>query len=55
MIMYNGGMYEWDEAKRVSNLLKHHIDFADIDKLDWDTSVIERNVRNSELDPGSIS
>jgi len=27
--------YEWDEAKRLSNLKKHGVDFADIEEFDW--------------------
>ena len=27
--------YEWDEAKRLTNLKKHGADFADIDEFDW--------------------
>ncbi len=27
--------FEWDEAKRLSNLAKHGFDFADAAKLDW--------------------
>jgi uncharacterized DUF497 family protein len=27
--------FEWDEAKRLSNLRKHGTDFADIEDFDW--------------------
>jgi uncharacterized DUF497 family protein len=27
--------YEWDEAKRLANLKKHGVDFADIYEFDW--------------------
>ncbi|MBV9990373.1 MAG: BrnT family toxin [Alphaproteobacteria bacterium] len=27
--------YEWDESKRLSNLKKHGVDFADIEEFDW--------------------
>ena len=33
--------YEWDKAKRRSNLAKHGVDFADVERFDW-TSAIER-------------
>jgi uncharacterized protein len=27
--------FEWDEAKRRTNLLKHGVDFAEVELLDW--------------------
>ena len=30
--------YEWDEAKRLTNLKKHGVNFADIDESDWTTA-----------------
>lgn len=27
--------FEWDEAKRLFNLKKHGIDFADVEEFDW--------------------
>lgn len=27
--------FEWDEQKRLSNLAKHGLDFADVAQLDW--------------------
>ena len=33
-------MYEWDEAKRDSNLLKHGVDFYDAIEI-WDNLVVE--------------
>ncbi|HAH10571.1 MAG TPA: hypothetical protein DCL54_11920 [Alphaproteobacteria bacterium] len=35
--------YEWDERKRRSNLLKHGLDFADTDKIDWLNSATEED------------
>ena len=32
-------MYEWDEAKRRANLAKYGVDFADIVRFDWDSSL----------------
>ena len=32
-------MYEWDEAKRRANLAKHGVDFADMVRFDWDSSL----------------
>ena len=31
--------YEWDEAKRRSNLDKHRVDFEAIYRFDWNTAV----------------
>ncbi len=33
-------MFEWDEAKRLANLKKHGVDFADIEEFDWDAAVV---------------
>ena len=30
--------YEWDEAKRLSNLEKHRMDFRDVQRFNWDTA-----------------
>ena len=27
--------YEWDDTKRLANLKKHGVDFADIEEFDW--------------------
>jgi uncharacterized DUF497 family protein len=29
--------FEWDEQKRLSNLAKHGLDFADAERFDWST------------------
>lgn len=34
-------LYEWDEAKRLSNLAKHRADFDAMYTFDWDTAVID--------------
>ena len=31
-------MWDWDEAKRLTNLAKHGVDFADIALFDWTTA-----------------
>jgi len=31
-------MFEWDEAKRQANLVKHGVDFAVMDQFDWLTA-----------------
>lgn len=33
--------YEWDEAKRRSNLAKHEVNFAVMDAFEWETAQIE--------------
>ena len=41
--------YEWDEAKRLSNIGKHEIDFADAERFDWNTAAYERVRRGGEI------
>ena len=41
-------MYEWDHAKRRSNLSKHGVDFVAIRSFDWDTAVIAHDDRHAE-------
>lgn len=31
----------WDERKRLANLEKHGLDFADVVDFDWDTATID--------------
>ncbi len=31
--------YEWDEAKRFSNLAKHGVDFPAVAAFEWDTAI----------------
>ncbi len=33
--------FEWDEAKRLTNLKKHGVDFADIEEFGWDVALLE--------------
>jgi hypothetical protein len=37
--------FEWDETKRASILVKHCLDFADVERLDWTKLKIERDWR----------
>lgn len=37
--------YEWDEGKRRRNLAKHGIDFAAVAELEWDSVVLEPDLR----------
>jgi uncharacterized DUF497 family protein len=39
--------FEWDEAKRLTNLAKHGLDFADLDEFDWSKPVIYADVRKA--------
>ena len=40
--------YEWDEAKRRGNIVKHGIDFESVHLFDWTTASYERSVRHGE-------
>ena len=46
--------YEWDEAKNQFNLVKHGIDFADIERFDWDHAVSIPSDRHGESRIASI-
>lgn len=39
-------MWDWDEAKRRANLVKHGVDFADIVQFDWDTATYDDDCRH---------
>ena len=41
--------YEWDEAKRRSNLEKHGVDFSAIEAFEWGSAVIQPSYRGGEL------
>ena len=41
--------FEWGEAKRVANLRKHGVDFADAERLDWDRALTVDRMRGGEL------
>ena len=42
-------VFEWDEAKREETLSRRDVDFASVEHFDWDTAVIERSDRHSEI------
>jgi len=46
--MINEGTYEWDEAKRQSNLNNHGVDFADAASLNWHTATFETQFVSGE-------
>ena len=40
-------MWDWDETKRRANLVKHGVDFAEVDRLDWDHAVTREDTRGA--------
>lgn len=40
--------YEWDEAKRQTNIAKHGVDFRVVWDFDWDTSLRVEVIRGEE-------
>jgi uncharacterized protein len=42
---------EWDEAKRLANLAKHGLDFADVSGLDWDRATLLEDTRRPYPEP----
>lgn len=40
-------VYDWDEIKRAINIADHKIDFTAADNFDWDTAVIEVDIREN--------
>jgi len=38
--------YEWDEAKRRSNLAVHGVDFNDVVHFDWETAIEVEDTRH---------
>lgn len=38
-------VFEWNDAKRASNLVKHGVDFADAERLEWSTALIAEDTR----------
>ena len=40
--------YEWDEAKRESNLAKHEVDFSIVEGFDWETAKSKQSDRRGE-------
>lgn len=47
-------IFEWDEAKRRANLAKHGIDFAAMERFDWDTSTAGPDLRRAYGEPRLI-
>jgi uncharacterized DUF497 family protein len=42
---------EWDGAKRIANLAKHGLDFADVQRLDWDNATYLPDTRFAYPEP----
>ena len=40
-------MWTWDETKRRANLLKHGVDFAKVERLDWAEAVTREDTRGA--------
>ena len=40
--------YEWDELKRAKNITPHGVDFAQVDRFDWATSLTVADERFGE-------
>ena len=40
--------YEWDEAKRLSNIAKHRIDFTAVNQFEWETASRKASDRQGE-------
>ena len=38
--------FEWNEVKRVTNLAKHGLDFADVARFGWDAAQFKRDLRH---------
>lgn len=50
LYIYNMAIeYEWDEGKRLSNQVKHGVDFSEVAGFEWDTAVIQSSPRGGEL------
>ncbi|PHS05871.1 MAG: hypothetical protein COA78_14885 [Blastopirellula sp.] len=47
--MKNNDTYEWNEAKRQSNLEKHGVDFANVVLLDWAAALSATQVVSGEV------
>ena len=48
MLYANDRIYDWDENKRAINLIRHGLDFNDLDEFAWNTVVQWRSDRSNE-------
>ena len=42
----NIGIYEWSEAKRAENRLKHEVDFTLVEGFEWESALISPDMRH---------
>ena len=40
--------FEWDSEKRLTNLSKHGVDFAEIARFEWERALIASELRSGE-------
>lgn len=48
-------MWGWDETKRRANLAKHGVDFAEVERLDWEHAVTRTDTRGAYGEPRFVS
>ena len=44
-LRYAYKVWTWDETKRRANLLKHGVDFAEVERLDWHSAKVDPDTR----------
>ncbi|MGO9014637.1 MAG: BrnT family toxin [Dissulfurispiraceae bacterium] len=47
--------YEWDEKKRQANIIKHGVDFTEIERFEWDAAIVGPDLRRNYYEPGFIA
>ena len=47
--------YEWDEGKRQANIIKHGVDFAEMERFQWDSALTEPDLRRNYDEPRFIA
>ena len=47
--------YEWDEGKRQANIIKHGVDFTEIERFEWDSAIVELDIRRNYDEPRFIA
>ena len=41
-------LFDWDPAKRLSNLAKHGVDFASVEFFEWDVALVRASLGANE-------
>ena len=41
--------YEWDNNKNISNIAKHGVDFETINNFNWESAIINQQIKKDEL------